>query len=117
MSAGAASIPHISKFQQHFYYTSYTCTIKSHAVGVVGKVGGISTEIMLDSGSFASLLSQETAIQLTGAEKQPLLQVQLQTASGESLPIIDMMNISVCHNFFIVTSLIAPVMIFSNNVV
>ena len=83
---------------------------------------------MLDSGSSVSLLSQETAIQLTGVEQQPLPQVQLQTASGELLLTkdyvsvdvqLDMMSISIRHNFLIVTSLIAPVIlvIFSNNMV
>ena len=60
---GATGIPHISKAQQHSY-----STIKPHAASVVGKVGGISTEITLDSGSSVSLLSQETAIQLTGVD-------------------------------------------------
>ena len=117
--SGAASIPHISKPQQHCY-CSYGCTIKPHAASVVGKVGGVSTEIMLDSGSSVSLLSQETAIQLTGVKQQPLPQVQLQTASGKSLPIkdyvivdvqLDMMSTSICHNFLIVISLIAPVIL------
>ena len=69
--------------------TIVVATIKSHASGIFGKVGGISTEIMLDSGSSVSLLSQDTAVQVTGAIAQPLPQIQLQTASGESLPIID----------------------------
>ena len=50
---------------------------------------------MLDSGSSVSLLSQETALQLTGAEQQPLPQVQLHTESGESLPIIDYVSVDV----------------------
>ena len=117
--SGAAGIPHISKPQQHCY-CSYGCTIKPHAPSVVGKVGGVSTEIMLDSGSSVSLLSQETAIQLTGVKQQPLPQMQLQTASGKSLPIkdyvivdvqLDMMSTSICHNFLIVISLIAPVIL------
>ena len=95
-------------------------TIKSHAAGIVGKVGGISTEIMLDSGSSVSLLSQDTAVQLTGATSQPLPHIQLQTASGEALPIMDYVSVdvqlnkmktSVCHNFIIVSSLIAPVIL------
>ena len=40
--------------------TIVLATIKSHASGIFGKVGGISTEIMLDSGSSVSLLSQDT---------------------------------------------------------
>ena len=83
-------------------------------------VDGISTEIMLDSGSSVSLLSQDTAVQLTGATSQPLPHIQLQTASGEALPIMDYVSVdvqlnkmktSVCHNFIIVSSLIAPVIL------
>ena len=100
--------------------TIVVATIKSHASGIFGKVGGIGTEIMLDSGSSVSLLSQDTAVQVTGAIAQPLPQIQLQTASGESLPIIDYVSVdvqigkmktSVRHNFIIVSSLIAPVIL------
>ena len=63
-------------------------TIKSHRSDIFGKVGGISTEIMLESGSSVSLLSHDTAAQVTGAISQPLPEIWLQTASGESLPII-----------------------------
>ena len=75
---------------------------------------------MLHSDSSVSLLSQETAIQLTGVEQQSLPQVQLQTASDESLLIkdyvsvdvqLDRMSTSIRHNFLIVTSLIAPVIL------
>ena len=75
---------------------------------------------MLDSGSSVSLLSQDTAVQVTGAIAQPLPQIQLQTASGESLPIIDYVSVDVQigkmktpvrHNFIIVSSLIAPVIL------
>ena len=67
------------------------------------------------------LLSQKTAIQLTGVEQQPLPQVQLQTAPGELLPIIDYVSVdvqlntmstSIHYNFLVVTSLIAPVIWF-----
>ena len=92
-------------------------------------MGGIGTKIMLDSGSSVSLLSQDTAVQVTGAIAQPLPKIQLQTASGESLPIIDYVSVDVQigkmktpvrHNFIIVSSLIAPVILgidFSSNTV
>ena len=75
---------------------------------------------MLDSGSSVSLLSQDTAVQLTGATSQPLPHIQLQTASGEALPMMDYVSVdvqlnkmktSVWHNFIIVSSLIAPVIL------
>ena len=37
--------------------TIVVATIKSHVANIFGKVGGINTEIMLDSGSSVSLLS------------------------------------------------------------
>ena len=91
-----------------------------HAASIVGKVGGISSEVMLDSGSSVSLLSQNIAQKLIGARPQPIPQVQLQTASGDSLPIINYISVdvqlntmdtAVYHNFIIVPNLIAPVIL------
>ena len=78
--------------------TIVVATIKSHAANTFGKVGGINTEIMLDSGSSVSLLSQDTATKMTGARLRPLPQVQLQTASGESLLVIDCVSVDVQLN-------------------
>ena len=100
--------------------TIVVATIKSHKASIFGKVGGISTEIMLNSGSSVSLLSQDTAQKLTGTRPQKIPSVQLQTASGESLPIIDYVSVAVqlnkmesvvYHDFIIVPKLIAPVIL------
>ena len=75
---------------------------------------------MLDSGSSVSLLSQDTAQKLTGTRPQTIPSIQLQTASGESLPIIDYVSVAVqlnkmesvvYHDFIIVSKLIAPVIL------
>ena len=75
---------------------------------------------MLDSGSSVSLLSQDTTQKLTGTRPQTIPSIQLQTASGESLPIIDYVSVAVqlnkmesvvYHDFIIVSKLIAPVIL------
>ena len=95
-------------------------TIKSHKASIIGKVGGNSTEIMLDSGSSISLLSQDTAQKLTGTKPRTIPSLQLQTASGESLPIIYYVNADVqlnkmesvvYYDFIIVPKLITPVIL------
>ena len=100
--------------------TIVVATIKLHKASIFGKVGGINTEIMLDSGLSVSLLSQDTAQKLTGTRPQAIPSVQLQTASGESLPIIDFISVAVqlnkmesgvYHDFIIVPKLIAPVIL------
>ena len=52
--------------------TIVVATIYSHKASIFGKVGGISTKIMLDSGSSVSLLSQETAQKLTAINHKSL---------------------------------------------
>ena len=100
--------------------TIVVATIKSHKASIFGKVGGVSAEIMLDSGSSVSLLSQDTAQKLTGTRPQTIPFIQLQTALGESLPIIDYVSVAVqlnkmesvvYYDFIIVPKLIAPVIL------
>ena len=95
-------------------------TVKTHASSIVGKVGGINSEILLDSGSSVSLLSQELTQKLPSTESRPLPQVLLQTASGDPMAIIDCvstvvwlpgMNKDIVHTFIVVKDLIAPAII------
>ena len=60
--------------------TVVVATVKSHASSIVGKVGGISSEILLDSGSSVPLLSQALVQKQPATESRPLPQVLLQTA-------------------------------------
>ena len=66
--------------------TVVVATVKSHASSIVGKVGGINSEILLDSGSSVSLLSQALVQKLPATWSRPLPQV---LASGETMAIID----------------------------
>jgi len=101
--------------------TVVVATVKSHASSIAGKVGGINSEILLDSGSFVSLLSQALVQKLPAKESRPLPQVSLQTASGDIMSIIDCVSAEVwlpgmkqgiVHTFIVVIiDLITPTII------
>ena len=84
-----------------------------------GKIAGVSTEIMLDSGSSVSLLRQEIVLGLKGiTRRRPPQKLKLVTASGESLPIVDYVEATVVlgntemkHYFVVVKDLITPVIL------
>ena len=84
-----------------------------------GKIAGVSTEIMLDSGSSVSLLRQEIVLGLKGiTRRHPPQKLRLVTASGESLPIMDYVeapvvlgNTEMKHYFVVVKDLITPVIL------
>jgi len=97
-----------------------TVATTSHAAVISGKVGGKSVEIMLDSGSSISLLTQNLIPELHDVLPMALPLVQLKTASGEPLPIIDCICTQVCvtnmeslvqQKFIFVSHLIAPVIL------
>ena len=85
-----------------------------------GKIGGVAVEMMLDSGSSVSLVTQQV---LNGCgsqvERVPAVErVRLVTASGEDLPMVDHIQVpvqlgelEVLHNFVVVESLVAPVIL------
>ena len=100
--------------------TVVIATVKTHASSIVGKVGGINSEILLDSGSSVSLLSQALVQKLPATESRPLPQVLLQTASGDTMSIIDCvsaviwlpgMEQDIVHTFIVVKDLIAPAIV------
>ena len=86
---------------------------------ITGKVGGVSAEIMLDTGSAVSLLRHSEAISMnTCRTSQQCSSIKLVTASGEPLPIVSCVEASVqmtgdftTHQFLIVESLIYPVIL------
>ena len=93
--------------------TVVIATVKTHASSIVGKVGGINSEIL---GSSVSLLSQARVQKLPATESRPLPQVLLQTASGDT-SIIDCvsavvwlpgMQQDIVHIFIVVKDLVAP---------
>lgn len=93
-------------------------TVKSDAV-ITGKVGGVSLEMMLDSGSQRSLLRTDTLTGMIGTSKASILACpSLVTASGEPLPLIDHIEatvqigqLKVRHNFLVVESLVTAAIV------
>ena len=63
--------------------TIIVTTIKTQAANIIGKIGNIQVEMLMDSGSSISLLSQDTAKRLKDFTQIPLPQIKLKTASGE----------------------------------
>ena len=93
--------------------------VKSTATIIKGSLGGVGVELMLDSGSSVSLVQCDV---LKGA--QNIVQVtagrpiQLVTASGDQLPILQHVKASVqlgelhvLHEFVVVKTLVAPVIL------
>ena len=86
-----------------------------------GKIDGVSTEIMLDSGSSILLLRHEIEIVfgLKGITRRRLPQtLNLVIASGEILPIVDYVeatvvlgNTEIEHYFVVVKDLVIPVIL------
>ena len=102
--------------------TIIVATIKTQATNIIGKVGNVQIEILMDSGSSISisLLSQYIAKSLKDSTLRPLPPIKLKTASGEILPLcnhistqvyIQNMSTPVEHNFVVADHLIAPVIL------
>ena len=98
--------------------TIVVATIKSHKASIFGKVGGISTDKLCLIQAHLYLFYYRT--KLTGTRPQTIPSIQLQTASGESLPIIDYVTMAVqlnkmesvvYHDFIIVPKLIVPIIL------
>ena len=67
--------------------TIIVATIKTQAANIIGKVGNVQIEMLMDSGSSISLLSQDIAKRLKDFSQRPLPPIKLKTASGEILPL------------------------------
>lgn len=87
---------------------------------MVGRIGGVGVEVMLDSGSSVSLIRQEVLPRTHGIVKIVPAKppVQLVTASGDHLPIVDHVQapvqlgeLAMIHNFVVVESLVSPVIL------
>jgi len=95
-------------------------TVRKNATVITRTVGDVFVEIMLDTGSAVSLLRHSEAKTM---KIRPSLQncssIQLVTASGESLPIVDCVDAPIqmtdtfttTHQFLVVDSLIYPVIL------
>ena len=90
--------------------------IRTNSAIITGLVGGAPMEIMLDSGSAVSLITQGMISPLmTSVIHIPLPQVKLVTAAGNDLLIVDhiqaavqIQNYAVTHSFIVVNTLITP---------
>ena len=100
--------------------TIIVATIKTQAANIIGKVSNVQIEMLMDSGSSISLLSQDIAKRLKDFSQRPLPPIKLKTASGEILPLcnhistqvyIQNMATPVEHNFVVADHLIAPVVL------
>ena len=94
--------------------------VKSTATVIKGTWGEVSVEMMLDSGSSLSLVqcdilqSAQNVIEIKAARRP----IQLVTASGDQLPILQHVRASVqlgelyvLHDFAVVKNLVAPVIL------
>lgn len=100
--------------------TVTVAVVKSTATVIMGTWGGVSVEMMLDSGSSLSLVqcdvlqSARNVVEITAATRP----IHLVTASGDQLPILQHVRASVqlgelhvLHEFVVVKTLVAPVIL------
>ena len=93
------------------------CAVRSKATTTLGRIGGVGVEIMLDSGSSLSLVQRNVLLQANNVMQiQAPRPLQLVTASGEQLPIVEHIRapikvgeLELMHDFVVVDSLVAPV--------
>ena len=94
--------------------------VKKHATLILGEIGNVATEIMLDSGSSLSLVRQVIISRMSNVAKiEPHApQPSLVTASGDPLPIrgyirapVRIGPLQAMHEFIIVDSLVTPVIL------
>ena len=92
--------------------------VRSSATTTVGMIGGVQVEMMLDSGSSISLVRSDILSQTNITRIQAPRQIQLRTASGAELPIVDhgrmqvtLGELNLWHDFAIVDSLVVPVIL------
>ena len=77
-------------------HRGYVATERNNATVITGRVGEVTVEIMLDTGSTVSLLRHKEADSMnTHQSSQRCSSIQLVTASGEPLPIVSCVKASV----------------------
>ena len=95
--------------------------VRTKAAIIAGEIGGVVVEMMLDSGSTVSLIRQDIIKQLhpqSIAKLQGIPELQLITASGEPLQVVDHIKDSIRlrklefkHRFVVVNKLITHVIL------
>ena len=93
--------------------------VRSKATVTTGRLGGVLSELMLDSGSSISLVRRDVLPKAQHVRRtEATRSVQLVTASGERLPVLEHIQATVqlgelelLHDFVVVESLVAPVIL------
>ena len=93
--------------------------VRSKATVTTGTLGGVLSELMLDSGSSISLVRRDVLPKAQHVRRtEATRSVQLVTASGERLPVLEHIQATVqlgelelLHDFVVVESLVAPVIL------
>ena len=93
--------------------------MRSKAMVTLGKLGGVFTEIMLDSGSSVSLVQSRVLDNARNVVPVKAVKpLRLVTASGDQLPIVrhvrapvKLGELQLLHDFVVVDSLVAPVIL------
>ena len=95
--------------------------VRAKAAIIAGEIGGVGVEMMLDSGSTVSLIRQDIIKQLhpqSIAKLRGIPELQLITASGEPLQVVDHIEASIRlrklefkHRFVVVNKLITHVIL------
>ena len=98
--------------------TVVVAMVRSSATNTVGIIGGVQVEMMLESGSSISVIRSDILSQTNITRTQAPRQMQLRTASGAELPIVDhgwmqvtLGELNLWHDFAIVDSLVVPVIL------
>ena len=115
---GIGQPPPPSKLSPHTE-TVVLVTVKKSASIIMGKIGEVPTEMMLDSGSARCLVSQDIVLGMKATSKAALrVCPKLVTASGQPLSVVDHIaatvqigQLKVRHNFIVVNSLVTPVIL------
>ena len=89
--------------------------VRPGAATIQGEIGEVKVEMMLDSGSSVSLIREDVLKQLTRYCRIPSKKLQLVSAAGEPIPVVDHVSVSIRlgelqmeQPFVVVASLIMP---------
>ena len=73
----------------------YLIITKIQTAVIMGSVGHLNLEMMLDSGASISLLAQASVAKMTNITEKLIPKVLLKTASGMQLPVVSYVTASV----------------------
>ena len=99
--------------------TVTVAAVKCTATMIKGKLGEVAVEFMLDSGSSVSLIQYDLLKSVKNVTRVNMVKaLQLMTASGDSLPIlqhvkalVQLGELNIFHEFVVVNSLVTPIIL------